>query len=102
VAGRTEEADRAFEKVQRRAANSRRKAASYAHQALGHAHARATASDAEAACAALLKSIELSRSSCYAMGLRRAAGVRTAFRAGWSDAACVRRLDEQLRLVPTC
>jgi hypothetical protein len=98
LAGEVDDADRVFGLVQRHAANGRRRAASYAHQALGYT-AVATA-DAEAACAALLASIDLARSEHYAMGLRRCAGVRARFDPAWSRLACVRAVDEHLRPAP--
>jgi hypothetical protein len=99
LAGQADEAERVFGLVQKQAANGRRRAATHAHQSLGFA--QATIPDAEGACATLLKSIEIARSEHYAMGLRRCAGVRAGFDPAWSQLACVRAVDEHLRLEPT-
>lgn len=99
LAGQTDAAERGFATVQAQAANGRRRAATYAHQAL--AYAKAPAADPEAACAALRKAINHAASDHYAMGLKRAAGVRRGFHHRWSDLPCVRDIDEHLRHLPT-
>jgi hypothetical protein len=73
--------------------------ATYAHQAL--AYAMTASPDPDAACAALREAIHLATSDHYAMGLKRAAGVRHGFNQRWSDQPCVRDIDEQLRQLAT-
>lgn len=95
LAGRTDEAERAFATVQAHAANGRRRAASYAHQAL--ACAKAPSPDPEAACEALRQSIEHATSTNYAMGIQRVVGVRSSgFARSWASLRCVQAVDEQL------
>ncbi|WP_239338416.1 helix-turn-helix domain-containing protein [Frankia sp. CiP3] len=96
LTGHTNEADRIFSLVQQQAANGRRRAATYAHQAVSYA--QATTRDPEAACAALSQSIDLARSGRYTMGLRRSSGVRAGFDPAWSHLTCVREVDEHLQL----
>jgi hypothetical protein len=59
---------------------------------------RAAAGEPEGACEALTRSVELARPVGYAMGLERAAGVRSRFDPRWSALPCVRELDERLQL----
>lgn len=92
LAGETGKAERVFAAVQAQAANGRRRAATYAHQALAYAKT----ADPEAACAALREAITLATSDHYAMGLNRAVGVRHGFDHRWSNLPCVQDLDEQL------
>lgn len=91
---RVDEGVRGFARVQDRAANDRRRAATHAHAAL--AHARCPDPDVEAACSALEAALEVSTASGYAMGVRRVAGVRAGFPPEWISTASVRRLDERL------
>ncbi len=95
ITGQTDEADRAFAVVQVHAANGRRRAASYAHQAL--AHVKTETPDPDAACAALLQSINLAAAEHYGMGITRAHGVRDGFPRTWANLACVQAFDERLR-----
>lgn len=95
LAGETDQADQMFDQVQTQAANNRRRVASFGHQALG----RARRSDAEAACAALTRSVDLAIVEPYPMGIKRAVGVRARFDPRWAALASVRELDERLRLV---
>ena len=95
LAGETDQAEQVFEQVQAQAANGRRRAASYAHQALAYAKARPA--DPEAACAYLLKSVDIATAEGYAMGVRRTLGVRAGFRPGWAGLPCVREVDDRLR-----
>lgn len=94
IAGETSDAEQVFGAVQSQAANGRRRAASYAHQAL--AYAKAKTADVEAASTALLRSISLASSEHYAMGVRRSFGVRATFDPSWSRLRCVREVDEHL------
>lgn len=91
LAGQTDEADRAFRQVQSRAANMRRRIATYGHQAL----AQVRTGEPEMACATLSQAVDLAIENYYIMGLERAVGVRTGFDPSWS-LPCVRALDEQL------
>lgn len=96
LAGEQDEAEAVFSSVQARAANNRRRVASFAHQALGYA----ASGMADAACDALARSVELGLADPYPMGLKRVVGVRAAFPAGWEDAECVRRLDSRIAGLP--
>lgn len=98
IAGQTDAADQAFAAVQVRAANGRRRAASYAHQALGHV--QTTDPDPDAACAALLQSVTLAAAEHYGMGITRARGVRAGFPRAWTNLACVQAFDERLGQLP--
>ena len=96
MAGEADDADRAFAQVHSSAANMRRRVATYGHQALAHT----ANTQPEAACAALTRSVDLAVREHYAMGLRRAHGVRARFNPAWSRLPCVRQLDEHLAAVP--
>ena len=96
LAGEQDEAEAVFSSVQARAANNRRRVASFAHQALGYA----ASGTAEAACDALVRSVELGLADPYPMGLKRVVGVRAAFPAGWEGAECVRQLDSRIARLP--
>ena len=95
LAGRLDESERVFNSVQTRAANGRRRVASSCHQALAYARA----SDPEAACEALERSLTMIEAEPYPMGLQRAVGVRTRFDPAWAQLPCVRTLDERLSLL---
>jgi transcriptional regulator with XRE-family HTH domain len=95
LAGETDQAERTFEHVQTRAANNRRRVATFGHQGLG----RARLSDPEAACDALTSSIDLAIADPYPMGIKRTVGVRASFDPNWTKLACVRELDERLQLL---
>jgi len=95
LAGETVQAEKVFNQVQAQAANGRRRAASYAHQAL--AYAKAWQPDPEAACACLLKSVDIATAEGYAMGVRRTFGVRAGLRSDWARLPCVREVDDRLR-----
>lgn len=82
-----------FDYVQTTAANARRRIATYGHQALVEVGLR----DPEAACAALSASVELAVREHYAMGIKRAIGVRRCFDPRWVALPVVRALDERLR-----
>ncbi len=94
LAGRGTESDQAFTRVLASAKNLRRQVCTFGHLAM----VRAAAGEPEGACEALTRSVELAGPVGYAMGLERAAGVRARFDPRWSDLACVRELDERLRL----
>lgn len=96
LTGEHGEAETLFASVQARAANIRRRVASFAHQALGY-----TASGvAEAACDALVEAVELGLAESYPLGLKRVMGVRNAFPSAWEGAECVRQLDERIAQLP--
>jgi hypothetical protein len=97
LAGRLDESERVFNGVQARAANGRRRVASSCHQALAYAKA----SEPEAACQALERSLTMIEAEPYPLGLQRVVGVRTGFDPAWAQLPCVRDLDERLAsLVP--
>jgi hypothetical protein len=82
--------------VQAAAANSRRRIASFGHQALGYAKA----AESEAACVALDGALTLIGTEPYPMGLRRVIGIRAGFDPAWAGLRCVRQLDERLASLP--
>jgi hypothetical protein len=90
--GDEQQSYRTFDHVQANAANMRRRIATYGHQALVQVSCR----DPEAACAALSTSIQLAAQEHYAMGIKRAIGVRRCFDASWAVLPAVCDLDEQL------
>jgi hypothetical protein len=94
LAGRDYEADRAFAQVLASAANLRRRVCTYGH----HALTLVVAKQPEQACHALTRSVELARPAGYVMGIERIFGVWDQFDPSWFDLACVRELDERLRL----
>jgi len=91
--GDEQQSHRIFDYVQVTAANVRRRIATCGHQALVEVGLR----DPEAACAALSTSIQLAAREHYAMGFKRAIGVRQRFDARWVALPAVCDLDEQLR-----
>jgi hypothetical protein len=94
LAGRDGDSDQAFTEVFSSAKNLRRRVSTFGHLAM----VRASAGEPESACEALTRSVELARPVGYAMGLERAAGVRSRFDPRWSALPCVRELDERLQL----
>jgi DNA-binding XRE family transcriptional regulator len=92
LAGELDSANRVFDDVQLRAANARRRVATFGHQALGYARR----GQPDAASDALTKSITLAVAEPYPMGLKRAAGIRAGFDRTWTQLPCVRDLDERL------
>ena len=94
LGGNVDAAEDGFARVQVAAANDRRRAATHAHRAL--AHVRGLRPDADAAAEAIRQAAETSAAAGYAMGLRRAVGVRAGFDPAWEVLACVREVDDRV------
>jgi hypothetical protein len=62
------------------------------------AAARMIQNEPEQTCQELQRALKLARRAGYAMGIDRVLGVRAQFDPRWADLACVRELDERLRL----
>ena len=92
LAAELDESERTFTNVQAHAANGRRRIASWGHQALAYVRA----SQPQAACEALSRSLSLIDTEPYAMGLQRVLGVRGSFDPAWADLPPVRDLDRRL------
>lgn len=90
--GQTDQADLAFNHVQRTAANMRRRIATFGHLGM----VRTATNQPEAACDALRKAASLAVRERYPMGLARVHGVRQLFPARWRGHPCIKDFDDQL------